>query len=347
MKIGIITIDDDNNYGNRLQNYALEQHLRKHNFDISTIRIKKKKIDIKRIIKIIINYKNQWAFEKRQNNFKKFNKNINIEYVNSLKDSNVQAKDYIIVGSDQVWNPKFERLTSKELLIGIDPQKRISYAASFGINNLPKEYHNKTKNELKKFKAISVREDRGKEIVEELTHRKDIEVLIDPTMLLSAEEWQKVSTKPKQLNTDKYILNYFLGDLSNERKKEIERIAKENNCEIINILDKTSKFYTTGPSEFLYLEQNAFLICTDSFHSSVFAIIFNRPFLVFDREDKNIDKMNSRIDTLIKKLKLNHRIYKGKITKENLNHNYQEAYQILQKEKQKSIDFINKYTENN
>ena len=71
---------------------------------------------------------------------------------------------------------------------------------------------------------------------------------------------------PKQLKNDKYILNYFLGELSEQRKNEIERIAKENDCEIINILDKNGPYYETGPSEFLYLEQNAFLICTDSFH---------------------------------------------------------------------------------
>ena len=106
----------------------------------------------------------------------------------------------------------------------------------------------------------------------------------------------------------KYILNYFLGNLSPKRRKEIERVAKENNCEIINILDKNDPLYVSGPSEFLYLEKNAFLICTDSFHSSVFAILYNRPFVVFDREEKGIENMGSRIDTLINKFKMNNRV---------------------------------------
>ena len=120
-------------------------------------------------------------------------------------------------------------------------------------------------------------------------------------MLLSADDWDKVVKKPEQLKTNKYILNYFLGNLSETRKKEIERIAKDNGCEIINILDKDGEFYQTGPSEFLYLEKNASLICTDSFHSCVFAILYNRPFVVFDREDRfSKDELKNR--NFIKKI---------------------------------------------
>ena len=242
-------------------------------------------------------------------------------------------------GSDQVWNPKFDRLSDVDLLSFATPEQRISFSASFGISELPENSKEKAKRELEKFKSISVREDRGKEIVEELTERKDVQVLVDPTMLLTSEEWDKVAKKPEQLKTDKYILNYFLGEISEKRKKEIERIAKENNCEIINILDKNSPFYQTGPSEFLYLEKNAFLICTDSFHSSVFAILYNRPFVVFDREDSNV-KMNSRLDTLLKKFKLENRWYKDKITEEQLKVDYKEPYIILEEERKKAKEFL-------
>lgn len=158
-------------------------------------------------------------------------------------------------------------------------------------------------------------------------------------MLLTPEEWDKVSKKPEQLNFDKYILCYFLGELSEHRKKEIARVAKENNCKIINILDKNDLFYETGPSEFLYLEKNAFLICTDSFHSSVFAILYNRPFVVFDREDSSV-KMKSRLDTLLQKFKLVDRWYKGEIKKEQLKTDYTKAYEILEKEREKSMNFL-------
>ena len=133
------------------------------------------------------------------------------------------------------------------------PEKRISFSASFGISNLPEQYSEKLKKALKDYKSISVREDAGKKIIEDVVGRKDVEVLVDPTMLLTADEWDKVAKKPEQLKTDRYILNYFLGKLSEKRKEEIDRIAKENNCEVINILDQNSPFYCTGPSEFLYL----------------------------------------------------------------------------------------------
>ena len=82
------------------------------------------------------------------------------------------------------------------------------------------------------------------------------------------------------------------------------------------------------------------MICTDSFHSSVFAILYNRPFIVFDRDDKSKD-MSSRIDTLISKFKLKNRKYNGKeIIEENINHDYTEAYEILKNEREKSFNFI-------
>ena len=225
-----------------------------------------------------------------------------------------------------------------DFLTFAESEKRNSFSASFGISDIEK-WRDYYIDRLKGLNKISVREERGKEIVEELTGRKDVKVLVDPTMLLTDKEWDMVLRKPKQLKNDKYILNYFLGNLSEERKKEIERIAKENNCEIINILDKNSPFYQTGPSEFLYLEKNAFLICTDSFHSSVFAILYNRPFIVFDREDANV-KMNSRLDTLLKKFKLENRWYKDRITEEQLQVDYKESYIILGEERKKAEEFL-------
>lgn len=348
-KVAVLTINDDNNYGNRLQNYAVQEILKKHKIQVETISnqdnivgLKYLKKQIKKQIKKILANKAKY---KRYNLFMEFNNNIKYSKYHidkkHIPDKLKDKYDYFITGSDQVWNPNFNRLSEIDLIEFAKNEKRISFSASFGISELPEKYKEKTANALKDFKAISVREDAGKEIVEKLTKRKDVEVLVDPTMLLTAEEWDKISKKPEQLETNKYILNYFLGKLSEEREKEINRIAKENGCEVINILDKNSQFYQTGPSEFLYLEKNAFLICTDSFHSSVFAILYNRPFIVFEREDNNIN-MNSRIDTLINKFNLKGRRFLEKITEENLKHDYTEAYQILEKEKQKSNNFLKK-----
>ena len=342
-KVGIFTINDDGNFGNRLQNYAVQEILKKYNMQVTTIRknnlIGRIKSKLKTSIKKVLP-QNKY---KRQINFNQFNKNIKFKYYKKDKDLNkINNKyDYFLTGSDQVWNPNFGRMSDIDFLTFAPNKKRVSFSASFGIEEIPNKLESFYKERLQNFKAISVREDAGKKIIKNLTQREDIEVLIDPTMLLESGEWDKVLKVPKNQPPKKYILNYFLGNISSERKNEIDRIAKENNCEIINILDINDPYYCSGPSEFLYLEKSAFLICTDSFHSSVFAIIYNRPFIIFEREDKNVN-MNSRIETLIRKFNLKDREFKYKITNENLNHDYTEAYQILDDERKKSIEFLKK-----
>lgn len=355
MKIGIITINDNNNYGNRLQNYATQEVLKKitNSKDIITIRndnrlnynssnffkynIKKMKCNIERFILKL-------KKDSRKDCFNNFNKNICFsKKIISLKDRYINDEyDYFFVGSDQVWNPN-GRMTDVDLLKFASNEKKNSFSASLAVDEISDiEKTKKLKENLITFKNISVREDRGKEIIKEITGREDVEVILDPTMLLTPVQWDKVASKPIQKkNNKKFILNYFLGRLSDERKSEIERIANENDCEIINLLDKNDVYYYTGPSEFLWLEKNAFLICTDSFHSAVFAILYDKPFIVFNREDKN-KSMNSRLETLLNKFKLESRYYKGKITDELLNIEYKDKNDILLEERKKANDFIKK-----
>lgn len=346
-KVGILTLYGNNNYGNKLQNYAVQEVLKKKNIEVETIINESDFVGInvfKQKIKDIIKKFLKTPNIQRYNHFMLFDKYINYSKRHIDKNhipANLSNKyDCLFTGSDQVWNPSnLVHISANDFLTFAPREKRNSFSASFGVSEIPENMKEFYKENLNNLNHISVREDRGKEIIKELTGREDVEVLIDPTMLLMPEEWDKVSKKPKQLNTDKYILNYFLGNLSEERKNEINRIARENNCQVINILEFNDPFYATGPSEFLYLEKNAFLICTDSFHSCVFSILYNRPFVVFDRED-NLAKMNSRIDTLLKKFNLKNRRFEGKITKENLNHDYTEAYEILENEREKADLFL-------
>ena len=296
-KVEIITIIDDDNYGNKLQNYATESILKELKLNVKTIKNsailnKSHKSFFEYILRYIkyryLNIKTRKTRTIRYKKFIEFNNFINItDKVFNIKTfRNVDLESKFIVGSDQVWNPNFGRFRDVDLLTFANPEQKIAFSASFGVNELPENLKEYARRNLETFKAISVREDAGKKIVEELTGRTDVEVLVDPTMLLTAQEWDKVSKRPEQLDdlkSEKYILNYFLGELPEVWKLEIERIAKENNCEIINILDKQSPFYQTGPSEFIYLEKNAFMVCTDSFHSSVFSIIYDTPFVVFDK----------------------------------------------------------------
>lgn len=346
-KIAIITITSGLNYGNRLQNYALSKYINSLGLEVETLNNNGKEIIIKRWLKNIYNFILRRKYLIRKNNFAKFNKNIKFSKFYISNDNIpklIENKYYaFIAGSDQIWNLNYKQNSIVNFLGFVKNKKKISYAASFGLSEIPNTYDKRINDWLREINSLSVREERGKEIIKEISGREDACVLIDPTMLLSSNEWEKVLAKPNNFKVKKYILNYFLGELSEERKKEINRIAKENNCEIINILDKNDIYYTYGPSEFLYLEKNAFLICTDSFHSAVFAVIYDRPFVIFEREQVGLNNMNSRLETLISKFNLKNRKYNGeKITEENLNHDYSEAYKILEVEREKSKKFLEK-----
>lgn len=350
-KIGIITINDFNNYGNRLQCYAVQEVLKDDGYIVENIYnngIGNFKIIIreaKHIVKVIFNINNERKKINRKKCFKDFNQKIKFskfKIINNKVNKKLnEYYNYFIVGSDQVWNPFFENNSMADLLNFANAEKRIAFAASFGVDSLPKNKYNIYEKELQYFRAISVREKTAKNIIEKMNLEENVEVIVDPTMLLSAEKWDEVAKKPIQYQGQKYILNYFLGDLSIERKNEIYKIAKNNGYEVINILDKKDKYYATGPSEFIWLEKNAELICTDSFHSSVFAILYKKPFIVFDRIQHDSHKMNSRIENLIENFKLKNRKYNEKnITDENLKCDYTEAYKILDNERIVAKNFL-------
>lgn len=317
MKIAIITINDNNNYGNRLQNYALQQYL------LKKIKIEKvdtiwydpkykymSQIDIvswKTWIKYIINWKSQRDYLRkeylkdniRMYNIGKFTKKINTKLDFKIEYNLSKKYDYFIVGSDQVWNPNFwskkDNHANIRFLKFVPKEKRVAYAASIAIPKIPKDREQFFKDSLNEMKAISMREKAGADLVKNLTGR-EVPVVVDPTILLSKEKWQKIEMVPEWYNGEKYILTYFLGILS----PVIENIAKKNNWKIYNLMDRNNfDLYTSRVEEFVYLINHAQLVATDSFHACAFSILMNTPFLVVNRQQKGVADMTSRIDTLM------------------------------------------------
>lgn len=342
-KIGIITLTGNKNYGNKLQNYAMEKIVKKYSgYNTYTIWITDGLIKecLKKIKRQVLFFKAEYI---REHNFKKFtDKYLNALYINKKRKEKLDdICNGFVIGSDQIWNPNVAK-SSMGIEILKSKNKKISYSASLGVSDVDNTFKSYLNKYFKKdnIEYISVREKEGKKIIEEATNRKDISVLIDPTMLIDTKEWEKIATKPTQKIEKKYILNYFLGNLEKDKMNAIKKIANENDCQIINILDKNSPFYKCDPTNFLYLEKNAFLICTDSFHSSVFAFLFNRPFVIFKRDDSK-ENMYSRLENLIKCFNLKNRTYNGKsITKDNLENDYTESYEILEKERKKSKQYL-------
>ncbi len=317
MNAAIITLNDHKNYGNRLQNYALQTFLNKHFGETATIWWEAYKylpasgnpLAVKNIIKYIVNWRKQRddlgkCFLRRgirEYNIKKFSDQfISIQYDCCLKEGLRNRSNCFIVGSDQVWNPLFWRnideYSNAYFLKFADENKRIAYAASFGISELPCKYNDLFKRGLDGIPYISVREQAGAEIVKKLTGR-EVPVLVDPTLLIDAEEWRALKMQPEWYRGEKYILTYFLGNVP----PMIKKLAKEYDLKIYNLMDKEClDLYVSRVEEFLYLIDNAELVCTDSFHACVFSILFNTPFVVVSRQQKGVADMTSRLDTLMK-----------------------------------------------
>lgn len=350
-RIGIITLCRNNNFGNKLQNYALKKVLENKENDVYTIWIENpyKSNKLKCICKKLTHEIDDYIISKDRNRyFIEFNK----KYLNIYKkkiifnndiDRIKRKFDYFFVGSDQVWNYNFFDNEKIYFLMSVERKKCISYAASIGVETIPDKRKEQYINGLNHFEALSVRENEAKKTITNITGRQDVEVLIDPTMMLSGEEWSKIERRPKAITNKNFVLNYFLGKIPKERKERIEEFARKNNCKIINILDKNDLLYNCGPREFLWLERNAKLICTDSFHSCVFGILFKTPFVVFDRKmQNNGNNMKSRIDTLLDKFEMKKNYDCGEaIELSKLEEDYSKIDKILSYERNKSNNFIN------
>ena len=321
-KIGIITLTKNSNYGNVLQNIALQETLQKMGYFSETIinltgstLFGKIPNDYKNVIKFAINYGNFRNNMKRDNIFRKFCcgslKYSKIFYNNGKFNEFRDEYDYYVTGSDQVWNPTFGMASEFEFLTFAPYNKRISYAASFGVDNLDMLSNQQKQvigNMLSGLKSISVREESGKKIVESLCQTK-ADVHIDPTMLLSRNEWGKKSRKPSFKIPDTYILIYMLGNITAEYDQIFKEISNKIGAKIINLFQ--GRYQYVDPAEFIWLIKNAECICTDSFHASVFSILFHKNFFIFDRKDNHADQ-NTRFYTLLSKCKIpmNKVIYK-------------------------------------
>lgn len=349
-KVGIVTIYDNKpNYGNRLQNYASIQLFKQLGFDVCTL-VAEEQQDLRKIrIKSVIN---RLAFEKLSNSqakwiqlleFRKFgNKYLNPSF--ELLDGTLNINDYsyFAVGSDQVWNPEWYFGIKKEafLLTFANQRQKICMAPSFGVENLPAEWEEWFSDNLKTFPSISVREEQGAKIIEKLTSKKAT-VVLDPTLMLTCEQWEKIKKRPKKINTNKkYILTYFLGGIDEKEEKVIKELEDNIGASTYKLMDNSQpNVLSCGPCEFLYLIENAELILTDSFHACVFSFLFNKSFLVFDRNGTNVN-MNSRLTTLLSKFKLERKYFNSGLENDIWEHDYTEGYRQLEIERKKSFDFL-------
>ena len=227
----------------------------------------------------------------------------------------------VVTGSDQLWSPAGLPTNYYNLQFVPDDIRKISYASSFGVKNIPWYQKKRTAAFLNRIDFISMRENRGSEIVKELTG-KDVPTILDPVFMFDKEGWEKLIPVKREI-TEPYIFAYFLGETA-EHRKAVEKAAKKLGCKIVALrhLDQyvpndenfgDIALYDVAPDRFLNLLRGASYVCTDSFHGSCFSIIHRIPFVIFNRyAEESKHSKNSRIDTLCGNLGLQDRRYNEK-----------------------------------
>lgn len=349
-KIGIVTLNGYFNYGNRLQNYALQEVLKAHGLTVQTIRfaretkIKKYFTFLKIIKRNLVNRTNYILESERQKIFLSFSNNYIVEtdkiyYIDENLDCINSEYDFLVVGSDQVWNPSMNKESSVFFLEFADKEKRIAYAPSFGVSELPDRVISDYQKWIKSIPHLSIREDDGAKIIKNLTGR-EVEVLVDPTLLLTKEKWLNIAKSADNKPNEPYLLTYFLGGIPSKYKEQINKIALVRGLKVINLGDiNESDTYRTGPSEFIDYINDCSVFCTDSFHGAVFSILLQKPFIVYERE--GAVSMYSRIDTLLNKFDLNDR--KCEEIENNKNFfdvDFSHTLPLLNKEREHAISFL-------
>lgn len=352
MRIGICTQPLRTNYGGILQNYALQTVLKRMGHEVWTIDIYNYtwgewlfttlKILVHKLLGHDINFvltppqKIKYEDILRQFVYKHisltsprikwFNKNIIDKY----------QFDALLVGSDQTWRPAYNKRI-EDLFLDFARKHnmiKVAYAASFGTDVW--EYsHAQTVNcasLIKYFNAISVREKSGIDLCKKYLNA-DVSHVLDPTLLLTKEDYTNLCcsiAKRKKL----FIMAYIL-DLNEEKLKVIKDVSKNKGIPYLIVEAESQLLEGDSVEKWLSYFRDASFVLTDSFHGTIFSILFQKEFLVF----RNKSRGNSRFDSLLSVFNLNDRIYcDNRINIKKID--WTEVDKIMDIEKNKSLNFL-------
>ena len=361
MKVAIITILDNTNYGTYLQALATGISIKKLGYDVEIIHYTRPCMTPKGYSKAIFEDRGflRWFYRcvlKYSNKTKK----LKLKDIDFLKSYLLVTKEYIgfeelvsnppiadiyLTGSDQVWNSFYNRGIDKSFYLDFAPmgKKRVSYAASIGMPNFPEKEIEEVTELLNKYNNITVREIAAKEILSKIGILSN--VVLDPTLLLNTADWSEIARHYPFYETEPYLLTYSVeyGKEDIYIKHYACQIAREKGLKIYHITysarpsdnyyDKVFSYAT--PDLFLNLMLNASFVVVSSFHGTAFAVNFNKPFITVSPQ-----KFNSRIESLLQITGLESRIVTddSRDIKSFDEIDYSIVNNKLDKERQKSIN---------
>lgn len=367
MKIDIITLHNVKNYGSVLQSLATQIIFEKKGYEVEFINYYRKNLIDSNILKNNLN--NSKFFSKNfitkligkiilpktiNKQIKVFNEFIN-EYIKMTKDKyysfeelkdNIPQADIYCTGSDQMWNSEWNNGIEKAFYLDFLPDKapRFAFASSFGRKEIPQEEEEKVKNMLRKYKAISVREKSGLNILNKMGIEY-VEHVLDPTLLLDKNVWKKLISD-NVLENKKYILVYQLNMKNKEFDKYVKKLSKTKKMPVIRVSINNYQRFKYGKLidtpkvlDFLNCFLNAEYIITDSFHGTAFSINLNKKFIcIFPK------KFSERLQSLLELTNLKERKLKNykDINQIDEEIDWKKVNKILDLERKKTNDFIDK-----
>lgn len=355
-KIAIITFHYAYNYGSALQAYALKTLLERKKYEINIINfLYKKDFEQYRLFRTNIYYKWPKAFiadilffnqnKKRKENFEIFAKKyFNLtqkRYYNykDMKELNDKF-DIFICGSDQIWNldctqgvepAYFLKFANKDKL-------KIAYAPSLSHIKFSRNYNEDLKEAIKDLDYISVREESTLPLIQPLTEKK-VSVVLDPTLLLDQKDYELIISREKQKS--EYVFVYML-EYNDELIKYCNEFGNKRRIKIIYITNskfsgiKGENAFGIGPDKFLKYIKEAKYIITNSFHATVFSIIFNKKFVTFTTK-----RSSSRMVDLLDELGIPERIYNEKFNIDK-DINYDKVQEKLIDMRKSSLEYLSK-----
>ncbi|MBQ8042981.1 MAG: polysaccharide pyruvyl transferase family protein [Clostridia bacterium] len=356
--VKILTFHNAENYGATLQAYALKQTLKKLGVNPEFVNYENKKIlsDYKLIRTNSLKsfFSSLWYLPrnlKRKRSFKSFSD----AYLDTDKkkyysceeiEKDIEPGDVFVAGSDQIWNPELTGGLSDVYTLNFNREniKKITYGASLGNEELLKKYASDFKSKLAGLDLISAREQSVIKPLEEISNKK-VEQVVDPTLLQSREKWDKLISENDTVNLpcEKYILVYTLFE-NDEVTKIANYLSKVTGLKIVHFRkynayeNELMSLYSKGPVDFVNAFKNAGYVVTNSFHGTVFSLIYERKFYsVLPKERAG------RIKDLLGDLELGSRIVQD-VQQINLEDeiDYTTTKDKIESLKAKSIEYLKK-----
>ena len=341
MNIGILTFHRSRNYGAVLQAYGICEVLNKLGHDTEIIDYKcevieenlklwvKDKNFLKTIFRAVFRYRKELAFKTFHNHFLKLSKKRNLSNAN-IKEV-YDKYDILVVGSDQVWSKNITKEDDTYFLKNIS-NKKIAYAASMGDSILLSK---QMIEDIRDFDSVSVRENKLNQ--ELIANNIRSNVCCDPTILAGKEVYARIATG--RLCKDKYVFVFMIWN-SEELLNNAKQFADTNGLKLINCKNSLEFFMHCTPMDFISWIKNAEYVFTNSFHGTVFSLLFDKKFV--SSICKVDGKMNTRILELLEYVNCQNHILRdeSRLVREIESFDYMQVEEKLDELRKNSSEFL-------